>query len=136
MNGHQRKRDMAAIEALHQRDLTASFARDGATLLSLWSEDPAALPPQGPILRGREPLARELLATVDSDDVWEVVEYVQDFVEVEVVGDYGWDLGTYRTRGRNRETGEETSASGKLLRILRRAPDGSWNVHRSIWNVE
>lgn len=126
---------LEAIEALHRTDQRASLAHDAETLLSLWSDDPAALPPRGPIVRG-DSLRAWLRSSLEASSPWETVEYVQDWQEVQVIGDYAWDMGTYRGRSRNRETGQEVSSSGKLLRILQRQPDGSWKVHRSIWNQE
>ncbi len=125
-----------AIEALHRTDMQASRAHDTETLISLWSDDPAALPPRGPILTGRDTVGAWLRRAGAAGDAWETLEYVQEFREVHVVGDYAWDWGTYRGRSRNRETGQEVSSRGKLLRILKREPDGSWKVHRAIWNQE
>jgi len=125
-----------AIEALHRTDMQASRANDTETRISLWSDDPAALPPQGPILTGRDTVEAWLRRAGAAGDVWETIEYVQEFREVHVVGNYAWDWGTYRGRSRNRETGQEVSSRGKLLRILKREPDGSWKVHRAIWNQE
>lgn len=128
-------RDLAAIEELHRRDQEASLAGDWPTLMGLWSDEPVALPPDGPVQRGRAAVERSMEGYREAAEVWETVEYVQEFGEVEVAGDYAWDWGTFRGRSRNRRTGREVSSSGKLLRILKRAPDGSWKVHRSIWNV-
>lgn len=130
-----RTRDLEAIEELHRIDREASLAGDGETLLGLWSDDPVALPPGGPVLEGRDTMEAFLGRVTAARSTWETVEYEQEFGEVEVLGEYAWDWGTYRGRSRNRDTGEEVASTGKLLRILKRAPDGSWKVHRSIWNV-
>lgn len=135
VNDDDTRAALEAIEALHRTDRRASLAHDAETLLSLWSDDPAALPPRGPIVRG-DTLREWLRSSLAAGSGWETVEYVQDWQEVQVVGDYAWDLGTYRGRSRNRETGEEVTSRGKLLRILKREPDGSWKVHRSIWNQD
>jgi ketosteroid isomerase-like protein len=138
MTGTSRERtaqDLKAIAELHRADQRAALAGDYATPKGLWSDDPVALPPRGPIQRGRDGLERSFEQYADAAELWETVEYVQEFGEVEVLGDYAWDWGTYRGRSRHRHTGEEVSSSGKLLRILKRAPDGTWKVHRSIWSV-
>ncbi|MEJ2203972.1 MAG: DUF4440 domain-containing protein [Gemmatimonadota bacterium] len=136
MDQGSRERELAAIEELHRRDREASLSGNASALLALWSEDPAALPPGGPVWRGRPALEESLGRAAQARAVWETLEYEQDFQEVRVLGDVAWDWGTYRGRSRNRETGEEVSSSGKLFRILKKAPDGSWRVHRSIWNVD
>lgn len=135
MSPEQRGRALDAIGELHRTDQAASLAGDTETLISLWSDDPVALPPGGPIRRGRDSLEASLRRMAGAGAAWETLEYVQEFGEVEVLGDYAWDWGTYRGRSRNRETGREVASSGKLLRILKRTPDGTWTVHRSIWNV-
>lgn len=133
--GGSEEEDLAAIRELHRRDQAASRAGDREALMELWSEDPVALPPAGPIRRGREEMEAAMRRQMAAADQWEVLEYEQEFGEIEVIGDWAWDWGTYRGRSRHRETGREVSSSGRLLRILKRSPDGSWKVHRSIWNV-
>lgn len=135
MDGAERERALAEIAELHRRDQTASRADDAAALLELWSEDPIALPPEGPIRRGRQSLIDAMARGGGATSEWETVEYEQEFGEVEIVGEYAWDWGTYRGRSRHRASGSEVVLRGKLLRILKRSPDGSWRVHRSIWNV-
>ncbi|MGD2071112.1 MAG: nuclear transport factor 2 family protein, partial [Gemmatimonadota bacterium] len=88
-------RDLAAIEALHRRDREASLAGDWPTLMGLWSDDPVALPPDGPVQEGREAVERSLERYREAAEAWETVEYVQDFGEVQVMGDYAWDWGTF-----------------------------------------
>ncbi len=127
--------DLAAIRELHDADVAGVLAGDMDALLALWSDDPMALPPEGEILVGREAIAAMLGAFEGTADrPWETVEYSQDFNEVMVNGDYAWDLGTVRTRMVHKATGRELTLDGKLLRILKRQPDGTWRVHRSAWN--
>ena len=129
--------DLAAIDSLHEADVASVRARDIDALLNLWSDNPIALPPEGPILEGREAIAGMLEPNRSgAERLWETVEYVQNFTEVEVAGTYAWDLGTVTTRMVRKSDGRELTLNGKLLRILRREPDGSWRVHRSAWNTE
>jgi ketosteroid isomerase-like protein len=130
---------LAAIERLHAADREAVLARDGAALLALWSEDPIALPPDGPNLVGRaaiDSLLTAMSATPDSARAWRAIDYVQTFSEVVVLegGEWAWDLGTARTVLEHRATGRRVAADVKLLRILRRTPTGEWKVHRSMWS--
>jgi uncharacterized protein (TIGR02246 family) len=129
--------DLAAIDSLHQKDMAAAPAGDIDALMALWSDDPVALPPDGPILEGREVIRAMLEAgRRKADSPWEPMEYTQHFTEVKVLGDYGWDLGTVTSRLVNRDDGRELVVNGKLLRILKREPDGRWTVYRSMWNQE
>jgi ketosteroid isomerase-like protein len=64
--------------------------------------------------------------------VFEPVEYVEHFEEIEVAGNYAFEWGTYRGASRTRAGGDPWFYSGKLLRILRREPDGSWKMYRTM----
>jgi uncharacterized protein (TIGR02246 family) len=129
--------DLAAIDALHAADVAAVLAGDTDALLNLWSDSPMALPPEGAILEGREAIAAMLdPGGGEAGRLWETVEYTQDFSEVQVLGGYGWDLGTVTTRLVHKTRGTEVTLRGKLLRILVRTADGEWRVHRSIWSTE
>lgn len=131
---------LAGIEALHAADRAGVLAHDPAALLNLWSEDPVALPPDGPNLTGREAIENMLSAmgeTPASERMWKTVDYTQSFDEVFVIpgtdGTWGWDLGSARTVLEHREDGRRVAVTAKLLRILRRDGSGAWKVHRSMW---
>jgi ketosteroid isomerase-like protein len=60
------------------------------------------------------------------------VDYVVEFEEITVVGDYAFEWGTYRGAARPRAGGSDMTYSGKLMRILQRQPDGAWKMHRTM----
>jgi uncharacterized protein (TIGR02246 family) len=125
--------DLRAIEALNQHDVEAVLAGDAAALVTQWTEDLVAIPPAGPLLRGRAAYAAVAEQTRDQMEAIEVLENVVDFEEVKVLGDYAYEWGTFRSSMRPRGGGETVSYSGKLMRILQRQPDGTWKMHRAIW---
>jgi uncharacterized protein (TIGR02246 family) len=124
--------DLRAIEALHQHDVEAVLSGDPMALIPQWTEDLVAIPPAGPILRGRAAYAAVAEQTRDQVKAIEVVENVVDYEEVKVLGDYAYEWGTYRTTMRPRGGGETVSHAGKLMRILQRQSDGTWKMHRAI----
>jgi ketosteroid isomerase-like protein len=63
----------------------------------------------------------------------EVVEYVMEFEELEVLGDRAIEWGTIRGAMRDRRTGAVEPSSYHVMRVLRRQPDGGFKVYRSIW---
>ena len=132
----RRAADLAAIEELHRRDMAAARAGDAEALAALWSDDIVALAPGQPIRRGRENALADLRKSLAAGSAYETLEYQLDFEEVQVLGDYAYDWGTFRGTVRPQSGGDLIHSSGKLLRILQRAPDGSWRVHRTIWNVD
>lgn len=126
------EKDLRAIDALNQRDMKAVLAGDTAALVAQWTDDFVALPPAGPILRGRRANAEVVERGMEQRRAIEPVEYVVDFEEIKVLGEYAFEWGTYRGSMRPRAGGETVSYGGKLIRILQRQPDGSWKMYRTM----
>lgn len=127
-------RDLAAIERLHQKDMTASKAGDFETLLSLMSDDAVTMPPGGKMTRGKEALTASFSKMKNVYASIEVLEYILDFQEVQVLGEYAFEWGEIRGSMRARGSDEIEHSTYKVMRILQRQPDGEWKVHRTIWN--
>jgi ketosteroid isomerase-like protein len=131
-----RAAELAAIERLHAADVRAVLAGDTAALMSLWTDDIVALPPGGPITVGRARNAESLRRSMEQSRDLEPLEYVLDFASVELLGDHALEWGTYRGRARPRAGGAAVSYGGKVMRLLRRQPDGSWLVARTMFTAE
>ncbi len=123
---------MRDIEALRRRDEAASKAYDVEALAALWTDDPVALPPGGPVMRGPE-LRAQLSRLAAVARRTEVLEYREIFEETLVFGDTAVEWGRIEGSERERATGTVTESRFHVMRILRRAPDGTWRVHRSIF---
>lgn len=80
--------DAEAIRKLHEKDMAASKAGDFETLRSLLSEDAVVLPPDGKILRGRKEIDDNFTKMEEAMRQVEVLDYVLDFKEVNVLGSY------------------------------------------------
>ena len=124
--------DLRAIEAINQRDIQFALANDSDKMMSQWTDDIVLLQPTGPIMRGREAIAQAFQGFESS----EIVVYELDMQEVQVLGDYAFQWGTYRYGMRPRTGGNTVRSSGKLMRILQRQPDGSWKIYRGISTVD
>jgi ketosteroid isomerase-like protein len=123
--------DRLKIEELHQKDRKASLQRDYGTLVSLMDEAMILIPQQRAPLRGKQAVAENLKAYLEQTQGWKVTEYVHDFEEVEVAGDRAFEWGTYRGTVVP-PGGQPIRETGKIVRILRRQPDGSWKVYRAM----
>jgi len=123
--------DLRVIEDLHRRDKTASLARDPETLVSLMDEDIVLIVPGGPPTRGRAALAAGLRASFEETRQDKILEYVHDFEEVKVLGDWAFEWGSFRGTTLKPD-GTKIKESGHLLRLLRRQPEGGWKVARAI----
>ena len=126
--------DLERIDALHETDMQASRARDYSVLRTRMSDDAVVLPPGGRMIRGREALGRGFDAMATMEPTSDVLEYRFDWQEVQVCGEYAFEWGYIVGRERDRKTGEVTDERYQVMRILQRQPDGTWKVHRTIWN--
>ena len=127
--------DMEMIDELHRADVRASKARDYQALRSLMSDDAVVLPPGGHMIRGREALDKSFSAMSDAAVSTEVLDYRFDWHEVQVIGDFAFEWGYILGSERNHDTGTTTTEKYHVMRILQRQPNGTWKVHRTIWNV-
>jgi ketosteroid isomerase-like protein len=124
--------DLYAIKMLNQQDVDAVLASDMDAVMSQWTDDFVVLPPVGPIVRGRSANVESVQKGIDQIRAFEPLEFVVDFEEIKIVGDYAFEWGTYRGTSRPRGGGDAVSYGGKLMRILQRQPDGSWKMHRTM----
>ena len=128
--------ELEAIEELHRRDVAAVLAGDADGLAALWSDDIVSLPPGGRITRGREAAYAGLVRSLERARDLETTEYALEFEEVCVLGEYAFEWGEVRGEVRPRAGGEEIRSRGRVMRILRKGPDGGWRVHRTMWSME
>jgi uncharacterized protein (TIGR02246 family) len=98
--------ELLAIQKLNQRAVDAVLAADVAATLSLWTDDFVMLGSEGPIIHGRDTIARTLEQTRQQGLSLEPLEYVAKFEEIKILGDYAYEWGTYR--GKSRQPGGES----------------------------
>ena len=129
--------ELPELERYHQKDAAAVRAADIETLTSLWTDDAVALPTGTKPVVG-QPAIRDWLRKnrMDITEI-EVSEYVVDVQETKITGDLAIE------RARRKMTVKPkgiqspgVTVSGNIMLLLRRQPDGSWKVWRSIWNQE
>src|ERR687886_598388 len=128
------ERELAAIEELHRRDMAASKAGDFETLRTLMSDEAVMMPPGGDFVRGKAAIDAGMSRMAEAVAPVGGLDYVLDFEEVKVVGEYAFEWGVIRGRMRKRDGGEVEESAYKVMRILRRQAGGEWRVHRSIRN--
>ena len=125
--------DLQAIEDLHRRDMEASRTGDFETLRSILSDDAVILPPGGRPVRGKAEIDASFARMDAGASGSEVLEYVLDVGEVEILGAYAFEWGEIRGAVRLQD-GEIRRSAHNVMRVLRREPSGGWKVYRSIWN--
>jgi uncharacterized protein (TIGR02246 family) len=123
--------DREAIERLHRADMAAAKAHDIATLITLWTDDGVLILPGREPLRGKAAIWEYLQAQLPEARQYEVSEYRHHFEEIQVVGDWAFEWGTYDGTCRRHGGGPEIRERARLFRVLRRQADGSWKCHRA-----
>jgi ketosteroid isomerase-like protein len=62
-----------------------------------------------------------------------VIEYRLEFEEVKIFGNYAVEWGAIRGATREIASGRVNQSEYHVMRVLRRQPNGSWKIWRSIW---
>lgn len=88
------------------------------------------MPPNSPPVVGKEQIRARNKAVLDqfSFDMGITNE------EVRVAGDWAYARGTYTATLTPKQGGEAVFIDGKYMTILERQADGSWKIHRDIFN--
>ena len=119
----------AAIEAANAR-FSEAFARgDAKALAAMYTSDAIAFPPDSEMIRGNEAIGNFWKTTRDTG----VQSATLTTVDVGRSGDVAYEVGkvslTIQPVGK-----EATTAADKYVVVWKRQSDGSWKLHRDIWN--
>lgn len=120
-----------AVEGIWDEYASSLMDGDIDRWLSLWTEDGIQMPPDEPPVVGKERIRERNQAVADQftfDDM-----EIQN-AEVASAGDWAYARGTYTATLLPRGEGIPIRVDGKYMSILRRQPDGSWRIHRDIFN--
>ena len=132
--GKKMKTDMEKIEELHQTDMKASKANDLDTLLGLWTEDGVMIRAEGEPVIGKKAMTEAMESYREELKNITITQYIIDFKEVKIIGDHAYEWGEFHHKYFTKDNpGKELEETGRLMRILRRLPDGQWKVARAIW---
>ncbi len=119
----------AAIEAANAK-FSEAFARgDAKALAAMYTPDAIAFPPDSEMIRGNEAIGSFWKTTRDNG----VQSATLTTVDVGRSGDVAYETGkvvlTMQPVGK-----QPTTAAAKYVVVWKRQPDGSWKLHRDIWN--
>lgn len=98
--------------------------------LALWTEDGVQMPPDEAAIAGKDNIRTRNEAVLDKFN-FDIGITNQ---EVETAGDWAYSRGTYKARLVPKEGGRPVSIDGKYMTILARQADGSWKIHRDMFN--
>jgi len=129
----QNEADIAAINAVTEAWEAAVEAGNVDALVALRTDDMVQLPPDAPILRGKQALDkvyRGLFGQFSVVGTWPI----RGTEEIVVADGWAFHMSEYALQIIPR-TGEKTiEERGKMIAIFRKQPDGSWKIAREIWN--
>ncbi|WP_024510480.1 DUF4440 domain-containing protein [Bradyrhizobium sp. ARR65] len=114
-----------AIDEGNRQFGEAVARKDYAGLAGLYTENARVMPPDAPIVSGR-PAIEEFWRT--AANAFGMTDAALRTVDVEVVGDTAYEVGEAQL------TLGSGQAKVKYLVVWRRDRDGTWRLHRDIWN--
>lgn len=123
----------AGIEKLHKDDISATIARDVDALTGLWDDDAVLLQPGTPPIVGKAAFHDFMKQAFAKSPSIKVVKYVPEIHDVRVAGNVAYEWGYFEAAQQNSEQQRPEGARAKLLRIMKRQPDGSWKFTRVMW---
>ncbi len=120
-----------SIEAILKTFTKSLNGGDAAGVAAHYTDDAALLPPDSARIDGREGIQGAWQTLIDAD----VRDVVLTTEEVDVFGDVANEVGTIRATAPG-ENGGRVQWVGKYVSVWKRGGDGTWRLHRDIWNFD
>lgn len=131
-DGAPSQEDLNAVRTVLDQELAAANAGDPAAFNAILADDVVVVPPNAPALEGDA--AREWVRGFMDQVTVAVEPYDSD--QVEIVGDVAIHTYSFSWSITPKAGGDAFSERGRGVHILRRQPDGSWNIAYDIWNAD
>jgi uncharacterized protein (TIGR02246 family) len=125
-------RDMSAAEiATVNRSFEDAVRRgDVDAIAELYEPDALVLPPDSPIVKGREAIRQLWMSAINEHGLKSMLV---ESVELEIVGDIANEVG-HGTLTMAPEGGKSETAEINFLVIWKQS-SGRWRLHRDVWNA-
>ena len=118
--------DKEDLEAAISKFEQAVNAGDAAAVAAMYTEDAALLPPGAPMVQGNAKVQEFWQSMLDSG----MSSLDLNAMEIIVSGSNASDVGTFTYAA------GDTTGAGKYITLWVKGDDGSWRVHRDIWNED
>ena len=119
--------DVAAIGNLRDQYAERTLAGDVAAVAAFYTEDAIEMPPDAPVIEGRSAIQANL-----GEGSAGLTAFTLTGLETEGRDGLAYDRGTYSVTVD--VEGQSVSETGKFITVLTKQADGSWRLHRVIWN--
>ncbi len=120
-----------AIDTGDQAMADAINSKDAESIGPNYTEEGSVLPPGAPRQDGRAAVQAFWQAAIDMG----LADVVVNTHEVEELGDVATAVGTLSGTVPDGEGGR-TALAGKFIVLWRKGADGTWRLHRDIWNFD
>jgi uncharacterized protein (TIGR02246 family) len=135
-DGTYRKAGVREIEDILRRIEGAENTGNSSEIADMLAEDAVIMVPNQPVQEGKAACATfvadvmaGMLAQFDRRIVYQSAE-------VRVIGDCGFDRGSFKFTVAPRSGGRTSRETGKYLFLYSRAADGSWKIARAIVTLD
>jgi ketosteroid isomerase-like protein len=118
---------------LHKDDITATIARDADALTALLDDDAVLLQPGTPPIIGKAAFHDFMKQALAKSPSVKVVKYVPDIRDIQVTGNVAYEWGYFDAAQKSSDQQAPENLRAKLLRVMKRQPDGSWKFTRVMW---
>ena len=115
----------AAIKETNARFAEALNQGDAAAMAALYTEDAIVLPPGQGMVRGRPAIQKFNAIDIETNALSDLVLTTSD---VQVAGNLAVEIGTLSVQAGAMQN------EGKYVVVWKKQEDGSWKLHRDIWN--
>lgn len=120
--------DIATVNRMFEE---AARKSDANRMASLYTQDAMALPPDGPVVKGRENIKQMWASAMKQMGLKDVK---LDTLDLEIAGDVASEVGE-ATLSLETEAGKRQTAVMKFVVVWKKV-DGQWRLHRDIWNAK
>jgi uncharacterized protein (TIGR02246 family) len=130
------QRDVRQIENIRERIEAAENTGNSTEIVDMLAEDVVIMVPNQPVQEGKAACAsfvRNVLGGLLEQFDRRIV---YSSAEVRVIGDCGFDRGSFTFTIAPRSGGESSRETGKYLFLCSRTADGSWKVARAIVSLD
>ena len=131
-NGIAKKRseqqDRAAIQVLHAQDVAATLSDKADELTKLWDSEAVRIQQGSPPEVGRSTIYANDKRWETSATRTRTLCYRAEIKDLQIFGDWAFEWGYFSYK----DSGESKAGRGKVLRVIKRQPDGSWKFARVI----
>lgn len=127
-----REAAVAAIDQVREREIGALTAGRLDDMVSVYAADVAYMPPNAPLLTGREAAMEWAAATAEAYEI--DAEYTGSAVTV--AGDWAIERYAGSFTFTPKAGGAPITDTMKGIHVYQRQPDGSWLIAQDIWNAD